>query len=215
MGKNAEKNKINWEQTYNQLKDFKKKNKDFPSKQESQRLYTWCAVQRLKKKKNILEDDKIKKLESIGFIWNVQDYIWQQNYEKLIEYRKENPERWPSQRSTEPLEHKLAVWFLGIRKDYRNGKLAQDRISKLKKIGFPFYPREYRWHNTFKKLKKFISKHKRFPAKSSKDQQEQKLYNWLRYQVIKIEYDVLESDQVNDLESIGIESFKEDLDQTA
>ncbi len=211
MGKGAEKNQKNWQKTFEELQVFKAEHGCFPNKKDSQRLYTWCAVQRLKKKKEQLSADKCDKLNSIGFVWNVQDHIWNKNFELLLEYRENNPGRWPSQRSKEPVEHKLAVWFLGIRKDYKRKKLSKERINRLEEIGFPFYPREYRWDQTYQHVKDWLHKHQRFPQRGSKSAKEQKLFNWCRYQVIKREYEVLEDRQVSLLEELGIDQFVREL----
>ena len=150
-------------------------------------------------------------LDDIGFIWNVQDYIWTKNFELLLEFRKKNKNKWPSQRSKEKVEHKLAVWFLGIRKDYKKNKLAPDRIASLEEIGFPFFPREYRWEQTFQSVEKWIAKHGDFPKRGSKNQQEIKLFNWCRYQAIKKEYGVLDDEQIELLNNLNIAHFVKDL----
>ena len=191
-----EKNKKNWEKIFNKLKEFVDKKGNFPEKRESLQLYTWCAVQRLKHKKNKISREKIEKLDKIGFIWNMQDHVWKLNIEILKQYRKDFPDRWPSQRSKEPVEHKLAVWFLGIRKDYKMGRLTEERISDLKSIGFPFYPREYRWNINYEKLNRYIIEKKSFPQRGSKDKNEEKLFNWCRYQAKKMQINVLEEYQV-------------------
>lgn len=200
-------NAENWHRVYNELKEFTKKHKKLPSKYDSQKLYTWCAVQRLKKKKGTLKPEYEQLLNDINFIWNVQDYVWQRNFDLLVQYRKDHPDRWPSQRSRDELEHKLAVWFLGIRKDYKKNALAQDRIDKLNSIGFPFYPREYRWMKTYKKLEDFVKKKGRFPQRANQLSEEGKLYNWTKYQVIKMHYEVLEDNLAEQLKKLDIDSF--------
>ena len=211
MGKSFEKNQKNWEALFQQLKDFKESTGGLPTKKDSQRLYTWCAVQRLKRKRSTLSDEKIAKLDSLEFIWNVQDHVWAKNYALLLEYRQKHKTRWPSQRSEEEVEHKLAVWFLGIRKDFKKNKLAPERIQKLKEIGFPFYPREYRWEQTYEKVLDWIDRHSSFPMRGSKNSKEQKLFNWCRYQAIKREYGALEEYQVNALNEIDIDGFIAEL----
>lgn len=207
MGGKSGKNLSNWSILYKELAEFIKRQNRMPARNDSSKLYTWCAVQRLKNKKNALSADKIADLNKIGFIWNVQDHIWQENLKLLQKYRKKNPERWPSQRSHEPLEHKLAVWFLGIRKDFKRNKLAPERIKKLREIGFPFYPRQHRWSKTLDQLKDFIENHNRFPDKTSQINGEQRLYNWIKYQVIKMEFEVLDSKMIQELKKINIEKF--------
>ena len=205
------KNKHNWDKNFDELKKFVEKNGVFPTKKQSVQLYTWCAIQRLRYKDNTILPENIIKLNSINFTWNLQETIWKNNFSLLLNYRKKYPERWPSQRSKEPTEHKLAVWFLGIRKDFKSGKLTKNRIDDLKSIDFPFNPREYRWLENFNKLKTWMDANKRFPKRGSKEKAEDKLFNWLRYQAIKMQNHVLEDYQSNKLHNLGITDFINNL----
>lgn len=203
----ASKKDIKWKEIYHKLKEFYQKEKRFPRRKENPQLYTWCAVQRMKYKTGELSQEQIQLLNQINFIWDLQQYSWEQNYELLLDFRKKYPNRWPSQRSREPVEHHLAVWFLGIRKDYKQGKLSKERISLLEKINFPFFPREERWNSSYDKLVNFVKKNGRYPERNTVSQEEKKLHNWLRYQILKKEYEVLTPEQVQKLEKLDLQEF--------
>ncbi|MCS6984812.1 MAG: helicase associated domain-containing protein [Leptospiraceae bacterium] len=196
-----------WQELYRQLKEFYEREGRLPRRDEHPQLYTWCAVQRMKYKAGALSQEQIESLNQIHFIWNLQQHSWEQNYDLLLEFRKKNPHRWPSQRSREPVEHHLAVWFLGIRKDYKNGKLSPERIRLLEKIHFPFYPREERWNKTYEKVLEFRMKNGKLPDRNGKSEEEKRLHNWLKYQLIKKEYDVLSPQQVEKLEQLDLKEF--------
>eukprot|EP00540_Astrosyne_radiata_P009245 CAMPEP_0116864648 /NCGR_PEP_ID=MMETSP0418-20121206/24942_1 /TAXON_ID=1158023 /ORGANISM="Astrosyne radiata, Strain 13vi08-1A" /LENGTH=74 /DNA_ID=CAMNT_0004499899 /DNA_START=142 /DNA_END=363 /DNA_ORIENTATION=+ len=36
-----------------------------------------------------LTDDRIRRLEGLGFVWSLRD-DWQKHYDELVEYKKEN-----------------------------------------------------------------------------------------------------------------------------
>ena len=58
-----------------------------PKDDEYSRLYSWVSLQRTLYNKNILNEEFINKLDSIGFIWNINMYKYKENYrkyEKLI-----------------------------------------------------------------------------------------------------------------------------------
>ena len=203
----------NWDIRFRELQAYLLKHKRYPVKKENNQLYTWCAVQRLKHKKKELSAEKVTKLNSIEFVWDVQEYSWQNNLLLLDEFRRKNPERWPSQRSKDPIEHKLAVWFLGIRKDFKNNTLLKERKAKLEEMQFPFYPREDRWSHMYGKLVSFQKKMNRFPRKGSKNQEEMRIFNWCRYQSIKMDFEVLTDEKKKKLVKIGIKEFSKNLQE--
>ncbi len=204
----SERSEARWQALFEALKEFLAREQRYPKKAEDPRLYTWCAVQRLKRKSGELDEEKILLLDSLNFIWNIQDHIWEQNFASLQKFRLRHPDRWPSQRSRDLEEHHLAVWFLGIRKDFKSGKLSKDRIERLEKIDFPFYPRADRWERTCQKVELWIARHGAFPQRNSLSSEEKKLHNWLRYQVTKMDFDVLTPEQCRRLSDLGIARFR-------
>lgn len=127
---------------YIQLKDFKIKYKHtnvprrFP---ENQKLANWCQMQKSNYKERmksgnvtIISDERIKLLEELGFIWDLDEFNWNENYKALKKYYQE----------TEDYYHKgnidkfLKSWTSRQRQAYRNNKLSKDRIEKLESIGF-------------------------------------------------------------------------------
>lgn len=191
----ASRNRRDWDNIFDNLVEYIKKNKGFPSKKDDRSLYTWCALQRLRKKNGQLEAERVHKLDSINFVWNLHKKVWMQNYNEVKKFRQKHPNRWPSQRSKEFMEHRLAVWFLGIRKDYRNGRLGSDRIKLLKDINFPFDPRNERWLQTFNNLMSWVQKTNRLPQSTEPETDGEKLHNWYKYQITKMENNVLEEDR--------------------
>ena len=43
---------------------------------EGHDLGAWCNKQRIAKKKDRLSDDRIQRLDDIGFIWNILEHKW-------------------------------------------------------------------------------------------------------------------------------------------
>lgn len=95
-----------------------------------------------------LTDDRIRRLESLGFVWSLRD-DWQKHYEELIEYKKEHshcnvPARYSKNR-------RLGIWVSAQRQQYkqlhaapnpdsnkprRSAPLTQERINLLNALGF-------------------------------------------------------------------------------
>lgn len=119
-----------WRDNYNELKTFQAKHKRFPKASEGS-LGAWCCTQRKSRKQEQLSDDRIQKLDAIGFIWS-PDEVWEKNYEQLILFHTKKF-RWPTSR-----EGTLGSWCFVQRKAYKKGQLSDERIRKLEAIGFPF-----------------------------------------------------------------------------
>ena len=66
----------NWEESFESLLKFKEINGhlNVPKNDEYLRLYSWISLQRTLYKRNILNEEFISKLNSIGFIWDINIY---------------------------------------------------------------------------------------------------------------------------------------------
>mgnify|MGYP002554152804 CR=1 FL=1 len=77
----------NWEKSFESLLKFKEVNNhlNVPKNLEYSRLYSWVNLQRTLYKKQILGEEFVEKLNSIGFIWDINFYNWKENYKKYEE----------------------------------------------------------------------------------------------------------------------------------
>lgn len=74
----------NWDESFESLIKFKEINGhlNVPKDEEYSRLYSWVSLQRTLYNKNILNEDFIKRLNSVGFIWDINFYKYKENYNK-------------------------------------------------------------------------------------------------------------------------------------
>lgn len=132
---------------------------------ENRALASWVYNQRFQYKKKLegqdvpLDDQRIKKLNEIGFCWKaksdeewrVSDRVrrrensqdgWESKYERLVKFKEKHghtlvPKQYKSDQS-------LSSWVFRQRRQYKflmDGKpssLSNDRLEKLKEIGFAF-----------------------------------------------------------------------------
>jgi hypothetical protein len=101
------------------------------------KIGNWVGVQRQFYKKGNLSNEKIKKLEDIGFIWSPHEQKWEEMFELLKEYK----EKFKSVQV--PYNYKINGKKLGnwisIQKGLeRKGELTKERMTRLKKIGIEF-----------------------------------------------------------------------------
>lgn len=97
-------------------------------------LYSF--VRKLRSKKEQLPKEVIKRLEKIHFIWDVQEEKWETQYQQLEEYQKEHGNANIPQSYQGKGDISLGNWVVQQRKKKRTGKLTNDKITKLNKVGF-------------------------------------------------------------------------------
>ena len=202
FGEIISKNSSTWGLYYKELSDYlTNHNNIYPTKQDNSRLYVWCAQQRVFYNKRNLSQEKISKLNDLNFVWDVNNDLWNENFDKLVEFLRENNNQWPRQRNTKGLEHRLAVWMMKIDKEYRKGELKQERYEKLTSIGYIFEDR--RWMICFEKAKQKIAELGHFPDRN----EDNNVYQWLYLQNRKYSTNKLSSNQMKLLDEIHIKDL--------
>ena len=99
-------------------------------------LGPWQSRQRGVYKNGKLSPDRIKRLEKIGFTWELHDEQFEKGFRETVLYKKSmgNPNA-PHGYKT-PEGYRLGPWQNHQRWFYKNGKLSPDRIKRLEEIGF-------------------------------------------------------------------------------
>lgn len=135
---------------YDEVKKWNAENQRIPSTKSKnpieKKLGTWCSERRKCKKKNMLDDYKINKLENlIGWYWEKND-SFDDGYNNYKNWITEN-NKTPSQYSNNPIERNLYLWCMRQREYKRNYKYDEEKIKKLEEI-----PGWY-WDRNEKKIK--------------------------------------------------------------
>merc|ERR1712238_279289 len=90
-------------------------------------------------------------LNSIGFVWEINDTQWMKMYQKLIAYKKENKTTSVPARYKE--DQNLGVWVRYQRRCYKNKEISVERINYLESIGFVWKIRDqFPWIEMYKRL---------------------------------------------------------------
>ncbi|MCH7864568.1 MAG: helicase associated domain-containing protein, partial [Proteobacteria bacterium] len=92
---------------------------------ENPKLGVWVATQRKDHKRGRLSDDRIARLEEIGFVWDTLEAAWEEMFTALLAYKDAHgdcnvPNRWP-----ENLQ--LGTWVGAQRALDNRGKVAPER----------------------------------------------------------------------------------------
>jgi len=100
-------------------------------------LGQWTVWMRQLYRDGELSKDQIDLLNGIGFKWDMRSDRWDEMYEQLLEFKKEHGNCDVSRRLHRDTM-KLATWVDAQRKNYKQGKLSDERYKKLNEIGFKF-----------------------------------------------------------------------------
>lgn len=92
----------------------------------------WVDTQRNYYKNNKLSKEQIEKLEGLGIIWNMETYEWEQKYNKILDYY--NQYGYLTVPKDDENYKSLKKFIYRQRDFYKQGKLSDERIEKLKKI---------------------------------------------------------------------------------
>ena len=172
----------------------------------------------------VLNQEKINKLNSLVFAWDLEQLKWINNFMRLKKFIKENEGRYPSGNATDKDEKKLCIWLNAERKKFNYGEVTDfelnclDEISKIQfnvlknEIGNKMYFRNKEnksavnntnktvsWITIFKKFKKFVAQNNTYPLSSSYDKEEIALSNWVRLQRKKFKFGRMSDKELNSL----------------
>ena len=183
-----------WTDMFEELKAYKLENGDCRVPRRKSKLGGWVHEQRDKHKKGELDDDQIRCLESIGFVWDAHIQSWLDMFEELKTYKEENGD------CHVPLkEGKLGRWVCNQREKHKKGELDEDQISSLESIGFTWDAYIQIWIDMFEKLKAYEKENGDCLVPGSTP----KLGRWVQKQREKHKKGKLDEDQFRCLESIG------------
>lgn len=113
---------------------------------------TWVNTQRQKYKNNKMPQDRIDKLNSINFKWNIRGE-WDEMFEvykSLVEQGVNVNRRYITEDGV-----KIGIWVSAQRKAYKDNKLSQDKIDKLNSMGFKWCANDS-WNEMFEIYKSLV-----------------------------------------------------------
>jgi hypothetical protein len=177
--------------------------------EEDSALASWVFRQRDLRKKGRLSDEKVRRLEEIGFVWDRQserrEETWMKSYRELENYVRENGN--PHVPARYQANTKLAgwVWRQRILREKAYGlypPLTNEQISHLDKLGFNWDPRADKWAERFEQLKRFKEEHEHCEV-GLVEGEDGELSQWVSTQRGRNSSGKLQAEQKAKLDSIG------------
>ena len=150
----------NWDFMYGQLIRFKKEY-GHPNvatrNKEWEKLASWVVNNRVCYRNNFLSEDRVKKLEAIDFVWDVNEAEWLEQYQELKKFFEKNGHG--NIATTDKAWGNLGHWLATNRRVYKKNNLSIERIKKLEDLGVDLNPLEVNWERPYKELEQYQKKH--------------------------------------------------------
>ena len=173
-------------------------------------LGRWQQDQKDNYKNGTLSEERIKKLESIGFIWYVKiekmKQRWTEGYQETLKYMKETGNaNYPTTNYQNIQGFDLKIWQQLQKENYKNGTLSKEKIEKLENIGFIFGNlNDYKWDKAFQKTLKYMKETGNTTcSRDYKTKDGYPLGNWQRTQRNRYRKKKLSKDRIDKLNKIG------------
>ncbi len=163
---------------------------------------SWVATQRSMYRSQKLASNRVARLEALpSWSWNPHDDDWQQGLSLLLEFVDREGHAQVSAQYRES-DFALGRWVSKRRTEFRSGRLAADRASRLEKItGWTWNPHGDQWERAFSIFKEFVSRegHGRIP--NGHQESGINLRIWVNSQRTEYRKGTLPSDRVQRLEA--------------
>ena len=176
-----------------------------PSRKENYTLRIFVEAIRYKHKKGVLDKSIIDKLSFTRIFGDIKQDKWEKHFNDLLLYRKQYPDKWPSERSKDINVRKIGSWCSNLKLSYKQNKLEDEWIDKLHAIGFNFKERNYFdniWFNNFEDVKKHFENNESIKGLSKR------LILWCCYQFRKFKDADSSLFKVEQLNSINFFKYK-------
>lgn len=147
----SEKSKVIWDIKFKELSDYFTATNSFiiPSNNKSlQSLKSWLQYQKNLYKKGLLSEDKIHKIKSIGYSFDLDfrgkkqeisisnDLVWLERLKELNLYKSEYNTFLISKNL--PQYSHLKKWLIEQKRLFKKGNLSESKRTKLNEIGYDF-----------------------------------------------------------------------------
>lgn len=202
----------NWDTKYLQVLEFKMKNGHTDiTRQNSFTLANWLSKQRADRKANILEDEKIKKLDFLEIEWELKSIQknsshWDSKYNELKEVFTNSGSSFVSTKDNKT----LASWIIQQRVRRKKGKLSNKQIELLNEINFDWEPEtkgglpdDEQWFSNFQQLEQYKEKFGHCNV-SQVDKVYKKLGRWLNDQRVNYSRGKILEHRKDLLEQLGV-----------
>jgi hypothetical protein len=171
--------------------------------EDGQRLGHWICDNRAQKKAGILDSEKERRLNEIGFIWSTFEVNWNTMFRVLTQY-KQREGHFRIRRGYVEDGQNLGNWICDHRKKRRAGILDSEKERRLNEIGFVWNPiYEGKWDTMIRALTQFKRREGHMRVTKGHVEDGQELRPWINFQRSQKKAETLSIGKERRLNEIG------------
>ena len=123
-------------------------------------LGQWIIKTRQQKLNGRLKEERITQLEEIGMVWSVFDAKWEKAYALAAAYYEENGNLNIPRSYVTAAGERLGQWVASQQWAYPKGKLTDEQVERLNRIGMYWGNRNDRqWNEGYQEAKRYFDAH--------------------------------------------------------
>ena len=123
-------------------------------------LGQWIIKTRQQRLNDRLKEERIAQLDEIGMVWSVFDVKWEKAFALAVAYYEQNGNLNMPRSYVTAAGEKLGCWVANQQWAYQKGKLSDDQIMRLERIGMYWGNRNDRqWNEGYQEAKRYFEAH--------------------------------------------------------
>jgi hypothetical protein len=166
---------------------------------EDKELVYWVFEQRSRYASGKLSEERKKKLDELGFIFNAREAAWLEQYHQLRSFF----EQYGRVNVPDTYDEGLVSWIRIQRIKYRKGNLEKLKVEMLNELRISWDPRQDAWDEKFARVQDIHESGRSRAASGTETDR------WIQKQRAKYKGRKLDEEKIKKLESVGI-SFAPD-----
>jgi superfamily II DNA or RNA helicase len=194
----------NWNKNLEELKKYKSKHGHMRIPRD-QFLSRWINEQKGRRADGSLPNDRIEKLDGIGFIWSAHEHLWNKMFTMLEVFhsRHGNSDVPFFPRKSRSPDKKLSAWVRDQRRLHHSNLLNQERVSRLNKLKFTWDVFGAEWDAMFARLEEYKNKNGNANVPFSDESVDIAFRKWASVQRTGYRLGTLKKDRADRLKKIG------------
>jgi superfamily II DNA or RNA helicase/DNA-binding TFAR19-related protein (PDSD5 family) len=153
-----------WEQGFRELHSYQKEHGNCTVgstyiTDTGYKLGQWVSAQRSAFSTSSLPLERKQRLESLGFVWDLQIERWEEGFGELSAYHQEHGDCEFFQSYVTETGFKLGVWADTQRQNLKKNKLSDERKERLEALGFVWDSLTEKWEKGFRELSTYHQEH--------------------------------------------------------
>ena len=196
---------VRWDIKFSLLQEFRNREghcdvKSLYREEDGENLGGWVVNQRQAKRRGTLSQDRAKRLEDLGFSWDMIKSKWAEHFSLMVAFQHREGH---CEVTGEHIEKglKLGLWVVNQRRLKNQGLLDASREKSLEDIGFVWKVTPSNWESNLSLLKQFKKREGHCNVPRSHEEDGAPLGRWVATQRHR---KTLNQERMKSLEKVGL-----------